>query len=416
MNTRSPKVLILGLNYAPEPTGNAPYTTNLAESLAQHDFRVRVMSAHPHYPSWRVYPGHGGWRQEESQGRVHLTRLGHYVPHSPSNIRRLLSELSFGMRLLFSRWGRPDIVLLVSPALVSSSMALLRLRLSPSAPPAAIWVQDLYSLGITETGAGGAAVAKVMTWIESGTLRSSNRVIAIHDRFKRYMNGQLGVPNDQIEVIRNWTHLGESAPTDRVEWRTRFGWGENETIVLHAGNQGAKQGLENVVAAAQYAEKEEVPIRFVLLGDGNQRAKLEAIGSGLRHLQFIDPLPGDEYQHTMAASDVLLVNELPGVAEMAVPSKLTSYFSTGLPVIAATDEGSVTAEEIETSGGGLRVNAGDPRALVEGALALAADPVRSQELGSAGRHYRNVVLGQEIAVEKFANTLTSLLIEVKPSG
>jgi len=259
-------------------------------------------------------------------------------------------------------------------------------------------------------------VAKVMTWIESGTLRSSNRVIAIHDRFKRYMNGQLGVPNDQIEVIRNWTHLGESAPTDRVEWRTRFGWGENETIVLHAGNQGAKQGLENVVAAAQYAEKEEVPIRFVLLGDGNQRAKLEAIGSGLRHLQFIDPLPGDEYQHTMAASDVLLVNELPGVAEMAVPSKLTSYFSTGLPVIAATDEGSVTAEEIETSGGGLRVNAGDPRALVEGALALAADPVRSQELGSAGRHYRNVVLGQEIAVEKFANTLTSLLIEVKPSG
>lgn len=409
MNIRSPKVLILGLNYAPEPTGNAPYTTNLAESLAQRGFQVRVLTAHPHYPSWRVYPGHGGWRREERVSGVHLTRLGHYVPRSPSSIRRLLSELSFGIRLLFSRWGRPDVVLLVSPALISSSIALLRLRLSPSAPPAAIWVQDLYSLGITETGAGGAAVAKVMTWIESRTLRSTNRVIAIHDRFRRYMNGQLGVPNDQIEVIRNWTHLRESAPTDRVEWRTRFGWAESETIVLHAGNQGAKQGLENVVAAARYAEDKDLPIRFVLLGDGNQREKLEALGSGLSRLQFVDPLPGEDYQHAMAASDVLLVNERPGVAEMAVPSKLTSYFSTGLPVIAASDEGSVTAGEIEASGGGLRVNAGDPVALVEGVLALAADPVSAQELGTAGCHYRDVVLGQEAAVDKFSNTLKSLL-------
>lgn len=415
-NRNSLRVLILGLNYSPEPTGNAPYTTSLAENLTQCGFQVRALTAHPHYPTWRVYPGHGGWVRTEIVHGVRLTRLAHYVPRSPSNMKRLLSEVSFGVRLIFSRWERPDIVLLASPALLSTSIAMLRVRFSRRALPSAIWVQDLYSLGVTETGVGGELVAKIMTWIESRTLRNASRTIAIHDRFKSYMTSQLSLPNDQIEVIRNWTHLGESKPTNREEWRNRFGWSDKETIVLHAGNQGAKQGLENVVAAARYAEEKNAPIRFVLLGDGNQRAKLEALGVGLAKLQFIDPLPGEEYQHAMAASDILLVNERPGVAEMAVPSKLTSYFSTGLPVIAATDEGSVTAEEIERSGGGVQVSAGDPEALVAGVLGLAGDPTVAQQLGSAGRHYRDVVLGQEAAIDKFAIILKSLVNEAKPSS
>ena len=53
---------------------------------------------------------------------------------------------------------------------------------------------------------------------------------------------------------------------------------------------------------------------------------------------------------------MLLVNELPGVAHMAMPSKLTSYFQAGKPVLAATDEGGFTAKEIALSG------AGDPGA------------------------------------------------------
>ena len=90
------------------------------------------------------------------------------------------------------------------------------------------------------------------------------------------------------------------------------------------------------------------------------------------------------------AADVLLVNELPGLTEMSVPSKLTTYYATGLPVLAAVGAGSTTAAEIGLSGGGRVVPAGDPAALLSAAEALGSDPDQAAALGAAGRHFRVV--------------------------
>lgn len=400
MTTPTPRALILGLNYSPEPTGNAPYTTSLARGLAAAGHPVSVMTAHPHYPQWKVYDGYGGWRTQEVHEDVTVTRLAHYVPSRPGNLKRALSELTFGLRVLGARWHRPDIVLLVSPALLSSAVAMLRLGRAKR-PASLVWVQDLYSLGVKETGTGGGRVAAVMKAIESWTLRRATGVIVIHDRFKQYVVNELGVPEASVTVIRNWTHLAEAPPVDRAATRAKFGWRDDEIIVLHAGNQGVKQGLENVIDAARLADERGAKIRFVLLGDGNQRSMLGERAAGIERLQFIPPLPDLEYQHAMTASDILLVNEKPGIAEMAVPSKLTSYFSTGLPVLAATDEGSVTAGEIAASGGGVRVDAGVPDALVEAVLALAADPEHARQLGANGLSYRRNVLSREAAIAAY---------------
>ena len=102
---------------------------------------------------------------------------------------------------------------------------------------------------------------------------------------------------------------------------------------------------------------------------------------------------------------LLLVNELAGLAEMSVPSKLTSYFDAGRPVLAATSEGSTTAHELRDSGAGTRVDAQDPEALLAAALELGADPGRRRELGAAGRRYRVDVLSEEAAVDRFEEWL-----------
>ncbi len=72
-------------------------------------------------------------------------------------------------------------------------------------------------------------------------------------------------------------------------------------------------------------------------------------------VEFISSLPDDEYALALVAADVFVVNELPGVSGMAVPSKLTSYFASGRPVVAATDIGGVTSEEVLASGSGVCV-------------------------------------------------------------
>ena len=150
--------------------------------------------------------------------------------------------------------------------------------------------------------------------------------------------------------------------------------------MLHAGNMGYKQGLENVIAAAQLADRDNSRARFVLLGDGNQRAMLESAGAGIRALEFLPPVSNEQFPAALGAADVLLVNERPGIAHMAVPSKLTSYFSAGKPILAATDAGGYTAGEIAASGAGVYVPAGRPDLLLSEALRLGTDQALAAQL------------------------------------
>jgi colanic acid biosynthesis glycosyl transferase WcaI len=399
-------VTIVGLNYAPEPTGIAPYTSGLAAGLAKRGWDVRAVTSFPHYPAWKVTPGYDGQTLREVISGVRVTRLRPYMPRNPSGLRRLLLEAWFGLRSSSVNWGKPNVVILVSPALFAVAIARVRARLSPSRPAIIVWVQDLYSLGVSETGELGGLGARVMTGIEALVLRSADRVVAIHDRFKRYLVSDLGVREERIEVVRNWTHLSPTV-IDRAAYRTRFGWGD-ETVVLHAGNMGAKQALENVVDAARLADKDGLPIRFVLLGNGNQRELLEQRGRGVGRLEFMESLGDEDFQGAMGAADILLVNEKPGVTEMAVPSKLTSYFASGRPVIAATDAGSITAEEVERAGAGIRVNAGDPQALVDASLNLGADAIAMATFGEGGARFRERVLSLDAAISHYAEIIKSL--------
>lgn len=407
MTSNLPRVTVIGLNYSPEPTGIAPYTAGLATGLASRGWSVRVVTAYPHYPAWKIDPGYRGHTTREAQDGVPLVRIRPYMPRNPAGVKRLILETLFGFRSALVKWGRPDVVVLVSPALFAVAIAQARAHLSPRRPAVIVWVQDLYSLGVTETGELGGAGARTMTRFEALVLRRSDLVVAIHDRFKRYMVSSLGVRDECIEIVRNWTHL-EPAAVDRAAYRAKFGWSESEIVVLHAGNMGAKQALENVVEAARLADASRSPVRFVLLGNGNQRETLVASGVGIDRLQFVDSLGDMDFQGAMAAADILLVNEKPGVTDMAVPSKLTSYFAAARPVIVASEASSITTEEVENAGAGLRVPAGDAQALLDASLALGLDQTLSSTFGANGAAFQKRVLSRDSAISHYAEIIISL--------
>lgn len=405
----TPRISILSLHYPPETTGNAPYTGSLARGAQERGLPVQVLTAHPHYPEWSFREGRPPkWVGRENVEGVAVTRFRHFLPRKSGGFTRLLSEVSFGLRLLFARWGRPDVLVLVSPALFSTAIAMLRAQLMPHKPKVVVWVQDLYSLGVTEAGAGGAVVARIMTWIESKTLRAASRVVVIHPRFEAYIADILGVDAQRIEVIRNWTHLTATAAPDVAAARALFGWSRDETIVLHAGNMGGKQGLENVVDSARLADERGLSLRFVLLGDGNQRKHLQEYGAGVSKLQFLEPVGNDEFQAALRAADILLVNEKPGVSEMSVPSKLTSYFDSGRPVIAATDPAGITAAELLAAGGGVVVQSGQPTELIDACLEMRDDPRSAAKFGASGQRFRREVLGQDSAIDRYTDLLACL--------
>ena len=403
------KVTIIGLNYSPEPTGIAVYTAGLSEALAATGHPVAVITGNPHYPQWRIYDGYGGHNRADGREHEHerirgvnVTRVPHGVPSKPRLWNRLGLELSFGIRAVFSKWDKPDVAVLVTPALFSVGAAMLRARLVHT--KTCIWVQDIYSLGVSESGTGGHLATWLLRGIERSILRSANTVVVIHERFKRYLVEEMAIDADSVEVVRNWCHTGYPNGDRREEVRTTRGWKSDDIVVLHAGNMGAKQALENVVHASKIAEQRGSKVRFVLLGDGNKRHQLEAMGVN-RRLEFIDPLPEEAFQATLSAADILLVNERPGLTEMCVPSKLTTYFNTGLPVIAATDESSVTADELALAGGGIRINAAVPGDLVDAAEKLGRDAESSAAYGAAGRRFSAGFLSSDATISRFRRIL-----------
>ncbi|KAA9084081.1 glycosyltransferase [Microbacterium radiodurans] len=394
-------VLFVGLNYAPEPTGISPYTTGMAEGLARDGWDVRVITSYPHYPWWEVRDEHRALPARETVEAVDVRRVRHHVPRSPGSLRRALFETSFGVRALLCRWDSPDVVVVVSPALLASRLIALRARLARI--PVVTWVQDIYALGVQEAGGGTGAGA--VGAIEASLFAASERVVVIHRRFRQVLESRFAVRRP-IDVVRNWSHVPEIHLEDAAAVRARRGWRSDEVIVLHAGAMGAKQGLENVVAAAEVARARGSRLRFVLMGDGGRRAALEAL-PGADAVSFVDPLPEEEFLSTLAAADILLVNERPGMTDMSVPSKLTSYFATGRPVIAAVDERSTTRAEMEASQAGPVIAPAMPVDLVDAAEALAADPALAHRYGVAGQTYRRRVLTEHAAVAAFARSLTA---------
>lgn len=406
-----PRVSILSLHYPPEETGNAPYTGGLATGLSGRNYAVTAYVAHPHYPEWTVRPGYGQWRTTETIDGVRVQRLRHFVPQPPRGIRRLLSELSFGLRLLSVRARAESVVIAVSPALFATALAVLRVRLTASRPALIVWVQDIYTLGLAETNQGAGLSAAITRFIERFVLRRADRVVAIHPRFAEYLVQDLGINPERIVVIRNWTHLKPQPAIDRHAARAALGWPSDTLLAVHTGNMGRKQGLENVVAAARLADERQATIKFLLVGDGSERARLEKLSEGIDRIEFVAPLNETDYRCALAAADCLLVNELPGVASMSVPSKLTSYFDAMRPVLAATDPAGITAGEVERACAGAVVQAGDPDALLAMALELGADSEKAAVYGAGGHRYCREYLGADVAITAFEQVIHDVVKE-----
>lgn len=405
------RVSILSLHYPPDATGVAPYAGALAAGLTARGFDVTAHVAHPFYPEWKIRPGYGQWKSTESIDGVTVHRLRHYVPRPPRGVRRLLSELSLGVRFLFSRIGSDSVVVAVSPALFATALAVIRIRLTPSRPRLVVWVQDIYTLGMVETKEGGGFSTIITRLVERFVLRASDRVVVIHPTFENYLIQDLGINAERIAIIRNWTHLKPAPVMSQRAARAALGWPNDVHLAVHTGNMGAKQGLENVVEAARLADERRAAIKFVLVGDGGERAKLEQLAQGIDRIEFIDPLNDADYRCALAAADCLLVNELPGVATMAVPSKLTSYFDAMRPILAATDPKGIAAAEVEQAAAGVVVPAGDPHALLTMAIQLSQDSEKATTYGSAGRRYRMEVLDSHAAIAGFEEVICEMLGE-----
>jgi len=403
------RVLLFGINYLPEETGIAPYTAGLAEYLAGRGHEVTVVTGLPHYPAWRVFDGYRWrtWLREERNG-VDLRRRWHYVPGKQSAIRRGLYEGTFFLTGLSAlAFPRPDAVLGVVPSL--SGGLLARLAARRFRVPYGLIFQDLMGQAAEQSGVnGGGRVARVVRAAEGWVARGAPAIGIIAEGFRPYLQS-LGVDAKRIHRVRNWTHV-EAPSMDRGLVRERLGLPKDVTICIHAGNMGYKQSLENVIECARLAAERDGRLLFVLMGDGNRRSYLEGLAGQykLPNVRFLPLQSKAFFPNALAAADLLLVNQRGTVGDMSLPGKLTAYFVSGQPIIAAVARDSETAREVAASGAGVVVKPDDPEALLDAIAGLLKDPARCDRLGAAGRRCAREKLAPAAALTDYEAFILSL--------
>jgi colanic acid biosynthesis glycosyl transferase WcaI len=268
--------------------------------------------------------------------------------------------------------------------------------------------QDLMGLAAEQSGvAGGKRVASFVRGAERALARRAGRVGVIAEGFRRYFEVG-GVGPEKIQRLRNWTRRLEPAET-ASDTRRGLGWSPGEFVVLHGGNMGQKQGLDNLLNTAALLRGECV--RVVIAGDGNDRTRLErrARELTLTNLDFIAHQTPARWEEAMQAADVLLVNQRAPVTDMSPPSKLTSYFAAGRPVVAAASVESETALEIQTAAAGLIVPPSDPAAFRTAILSLKGDRGRAARFGTNGKRYAETVLAAGTILAEYESFLYALL-------
>jgi colanic acid biosynthesis glycosyl transferase WcaI len=406
-------VVVVGINHAPEPTGIAPYTTGMVDHLAAHAAGVTVLTGVPHYPSWRVpaeYRRRLRTREQvlrEGREPVSVSRLRHFVPRRQNALTRALYEASFWGHLAVTPVRRrPDLVVAVTPS-VGGAVAASRLARRHGVPLVVV-VQDLMAKAAGQSGiAGGGLVAGLTGRIERAALQHAARVVIVSEAFRSQVQAY-GVPDSRIELVPNWSHVTPTS-LDRSSARRALGWSRDEFTLVHTGNIGLKQDLGNLVEAARRCPP-GANVRFVIVGDGSQRAAVESGAAGVGSVSFVDPLPSDTYPLALAAADVLLVNERPSVGDMSLPSKLTSYLGASRPVLAAVSAGGATARELERTGGAaLVVPAGDPSALAAAVRELRDDPRRRARMAERAGAYAKQELGQVAAMKRLDTVIEGAL-------
>ncbi|MCU1389955.1 MAG: wcaI [Ilumatobacteraceae bacterium] len=363
------RITFVGINYVPEPTGIAPYTALFAESLAEAGAEVEVITGVPHYPAWSVpeeYRRGLSWHEEIAG--VQVTRLRHWVPRVPNTKGRAVLEASFLAEAVSTVVRRKsDAIIAITPSLAGLAAAVAGRR----GRPVGALVQDLTGQAASQSGTTSQGFGSRLARVEYGLLERADLVGVITPDFQAALI-EHGVTESKLVPLANCIHVSAFAGT-KAEARQKLQWAAGDFLVVYTGSLGRKQGLETAIETARGLAASRQNVRFMIVGDGGELKGLRELADGLANVTFVPPVDAEHYPVVLAAADALLLTERPGVKEMSLPSKLTSYAVAGRPILASVAKGGISERLLINTESAMVSAAGDVSALIQNIKMIVED-------------------------------------------
>ena len=171
------------------------------------------------------------------------------------------------------------------------------------------------------------------------------------------------VGRNHIHVIPEWVSPACGARGERG------GGGEFPVVVIASGNVGLTHDIMPLLSAAERMRDE--PVRFLISLKNSSR--LPPSLAEARNVVLQPHLPDDEYVRLLDSADVAFVSQREFGESCSFPSRVLTYLSHALPVLAMSGRPSDVAALLDQEGCGIVVSPSDASEGVANALACLCD-------------------------------------------
>jgi len=294
----------------------------------------------------------------------------------------------------------------------------LRARLRDFAPDVLhtiLWPGNSYGrlaalgLGIPVVIAAERNVVSYRPWqvmLERALGHSTDAYLVNCEAIARWLVEHERLAPEKMHVVPNGidlAHLPVFSP-DRQTARRAAGFEPTRPLVAHVGRLEPQKDFSTFLLAAAIVAAELPEVEFLVVGDGGERAALEALAAALGL--------GARVRFVGLRHDVLAL--LAGVDVLALTSLYEGFPNVVLEAMAAgavavaTDVGGCR-ELLTTGETGILVPPRTPAAVASAVLRVLRDPALSRRLAAAARRRVETTFGVEVMAERTAATYLKLL-------
>ncbi len=364
----SKRILFIGGNFFPEPTGIGKYSGEMIDWLAEKDFECTVVTTFPYYPQWKVQPPYhkrSFWYKKEkipcrngASANITVIRCPHYIPKKPTGSSRMVSDFSFFLSsslvilgLFFKK--KNDFVYTVAPPFILGFLGVLYKKIKGA--KFLYHIQDLQieaaqNLEIIKNN----FLLKSLYSMERSIFKNADYISTISEGMIKKVKAKA---KKEILFLPNWVDIDKFfSVTNKAELKKEFNFKAQDKIVLYSGAIGEKQGLEAILQSAEHLE-DIADLKFVICGSGPYKEKLVALKNqmGLKNVVFLPLQPLEKLNALLNIADVHLVLQKDGASDLVMPSKLSTIFAVGGVAIVTARPGSSLFNIIDAHNAGLLI-------------------------------------------------------------
>ena len=378
-------ILFLSHYFPPEVNAPATRTYEHCREWVKAGHEVTVISCVPHHPMGKAYPGYRNRLfQSERKDGIRAIKVLTYITANEGFLKRTFNYAFYMVMAIAVApfLARADVVISTSPQFFNGLAGYFVSRLKRC--PWVLEIRDLWPESILAVGAiQNRRVIAALEWVECFVYRKADHIVPVTNAFRQHIIARGGA-SERITVIRNGVDLALFKPAERDEAFAREIGVAEKFVASYVGTHGMAHGLDTILEAADRL-RNNPRIVFLLVGDGAERARIEAKARtmNLPNVVMLGQQPKAMMPAIWSLSDVSLVllRKL-DLFKTVIPSKIFESMAMKRPIILGVEGES--REIIEEGGAGLCIEPENAGELAAALLRLAGDPqeyARMQESG-----------------------------------